>query len=87
MAQTQNDCWQRDTQYLHREGHKQRQKKHVHTKTYIILFNVNIHGILDHFSLDFKTLFLGLEVIMRFKTLHNESNIICCVVNITLHYH
>ena len=46
-----------------------------------------MHGELDHFSLDFKTFFPGLEVGMRFKTLHNESNIICCVVKIALHSH
>ena len=53
----------------------------------VILFATNMHGILDQFSLDFKTLFLGLEVVMRFKGLHNESNNICCVVKITSHYY
>ena len=53
---------------------------------YIIWFTANIHGVLDHFSLDFKTLFLGLEVAMRFKALYNENNI-CCVVKITSDYH
>ena len=49
---------------------------------YIIWFTANIHGGLDHFSLDFKTLFLRLEVGMRFKALHYKSNIICRVVKI-----
>ena len=82
----QSNCWQIPTQYLHKEGHRQRQKTHVHTKTYIILLNANMHGILDHFSLDFKLLYLWLEVVMRFKALGNGSNK-CCVVNITSHYH
>ena len=45
-------------------------------------------------SLDFKTLFLGQEVGMRFKALHNESNIIGCVAEtisvetvVISHYH
>ena len=83
----QNNCWQRPTQYLHKEGNRQRQKPHVHTKTCIILLNANMHSVLDHFSIDFKLLYLWLEVVMRFKALGNESNIICCVVNITSHYH
>ena len=55
----QNNCWQRDAQYLHKVGHRQKRKTHVHTKTYIILFNVNMHNILGHFSLDLKHYFLG----------------------------
>ena len=41
-----------------------------------------MHKGLDHFSLDLKILFLGLEVGMRFKPLHDESNIIHCLVKI-----
>ena len=57
-------------------------------KKYIIWFTAKIHGGLDPFSLDFETvLLLGLEVVMRFKALHDSSNIICCVEKITPHYH
>ena len=56
------------------------------TDKQMILLNANMHGILDHFSLDFKLLYLWLEVVMRFKALGNGSNK-CCVVNITSHYH
>ena len=38
-----------------------------------------MHGGFDHFSIDFKTLFLELEVGVRFEALHNERNIIHCV--------
>ena len=47
----------------HKECYRQRQETYVHTKTYVILFVTNIHGVLAQFSLDFKTLSLGLEVV------------------------
>ena len=39
---------------------------------------------LDNISLDFEAVFLGLEVEMRFKALHNRNNIICCAVKIII---
>ena len=38
---------------------------------------------LDNISLDFEAVFLGLEVEMRFKALHNRNNI-CCAVKIII---
>ena len=65
-----------------------------HRFTANIYLKVNSPPFFIFFSiLDFKTLFLRLEVGIRLKVLHYENNTICCVVeirqrwNLNLHYY